>query len=155
MSWFWKKETPTKPVDRVEYGLGFACENDHCQSMLPASSTTRSILYDEQICQVCGEKAFPSVIKLTVEYVWCVNPYRFNESFYWEESASGLEFVRFLDEDTVRLEEETVATLRKYAARRYQESDENADLSYQKGLNDGTIMTAKYVLGELKEEKNA
>jgi hypothetical protein len=65
------------------------------------------------------------------------------------------EFVRFLKEDTVRLEEEIVDTLRRYASRKFQESDEDADMAYQKGLNDGTIMTAKYVLGELKEEKNA
>lgn len=155
MSWFWKKTLPPKPEDRVEYyWLGFSCRQGHCQSVQPSDSPTRFILWEEQICGVCGEKSLPSVIQQiqgshlyegVFSDVWVTNS--FIDRTY--------KFVRFLDEDTVRLEEETVATLRKYAARRYQESDENADLSYQKGLNDGTIMTAKYVLGELKEEKNA
>jgi hypothetical protein len=152
MSWFWTKEIPTKPEDIVQYKIGFACEAGHCQSTNQEPYAIEDYSRSNQICLACGWKSFPSVIKETTGHCWQRVPF---SSCYWGRKASTYEFVRFLDEDTVRLEEETVATLRRYAARKFQESDENADLSYQKGLNDGTIMTAKYVLGELKEEKNA
>lgn len=155
MSWFWNKTLPPKPEGKIEYGIGFSCDKGHCQNLSSSDTTVQSVSSSEQICEVCGKKSLPSVVKLTSGYVWVRNPYHFNKSFYWESLQVSQEFVRFLDEDTVRLPKETVAKLRKYAARKPVDSDEDADRAYQNGLNDGTILTAQYVLGELEDETNA
>jgi len=155
MSLFWRTIQPPKPEDIVQYRIGFACKNGHCQTLYKANSHLHEILGFEQVCQYCGAKSFPSVIaRIQSSHFW---KGMFCRGWWVRDSYADVtcEFVRFLKEDTVRLEEEIVDTLRRYASRKFQESDEDADMAYQKGLNDGTIMTAKYVLGELKEEKNA
>jgi hypothetical protein len=150
MSWFWRSTTPPKPSDLIKFSPGFACKSGHCQSYNFGFSCEG--LAKDQICETCGEKSFPAVIKETTGHIW--QPVAFS-SAYWGREASTYEFVRFLDEDTVRLPEETVAKLRKYAARKPVDSDEDADRAYQNGLNDGTILTAQYVLGKLEDETNA
>lgn len=166
MNWFWKKKElptmPPKPEDRIEYGLGFACEHGHCQSWQHAGATTRSVLWDEQICKVCGEKSFPSVICQTVSPWW--NPYLemwvFGSSPFWhisdvDGSLYTRKFVRFLKEETVRLSDEIVDRLKTFAERKFADVDDDSDISYKNGLHDGVSMAAQYVLGELEEETNA
>jgi hypothetical protein len=150
MSWF-KKITPPKPADKVDYGLGFACENGHCQSAREPDTMVRSVQWEEQICKVCGAKSFPAVTKMTQ------GSHLFFGTFSdcWIENSYAdktEEFVRFLDEETVRLPDETVARLKSFAARTFSDVDEDSQVSYKNGLHDGAAMTALYVLGELKEE---
>ena len=154
MSWFWRTIQPPPPEDEIEYILGFACRQYHCHLTLSHDTPIYSIRETEHICRFCGEKAFPAVIRRIQ------GSHFYNGLFqsYWIRGSYEDEtkkFVRFLDEDTVRLDEETVAKLRKYAARKPADGDEDADRAYQNGLNDGTILTAQYVLGELKDETNA
>lgn len=155
MSWF-KKTTPPKPADEIEYHLGFACESGHCQDPRPFDTLIRSVQWEEQICTVCGEKSFPAVIKQILgSHLW--------EGIFsdcWDQnprfpSDVSEEFVRFLDEGTVRIPDETVDRLKSFAARKFSDTDEDPQVSYKNGLHDGAAMTALYVLGgELKEESS-
>ena len=142
MSWFWKKkEVPPKPADLVEYRIGFACQEQHTHWVQNQVKPVFFYKEKELICPMCGEKSFPSVLRVT-----------FDMSGMFSRIKDA-EFVRFLDkEDSIWLDERVISTLRKYAARPYQESDSDPDLAYQKGLHDGTIETAKFVLGELEED---
>ena len=142
MSWFWKKkEVPPKPADLVEYRIGFACQEQHPHWVQNQGEPVFFYKEKELICPMCGEKSYPSVLRVT-----------FDMSGMFSRIKDA-EFVRFLDkEDSIWLDERAVSTLRKYAARSYQESDSDPDVAYQKGLHDGTIETAKFVLGELKEK---
>ena len=152
MSWL-RKNTPPKPEDEVEYKLGFACENGHSRVLAHPGTTIRSVLWDEQICPICGEKSFPSVVR-RIQGSRLVKGIFFD---YWIQpwDCVTYEFVRFLDEDTVRLSEETVARLKDFAKRTFLDTDDDANLSYKNGLHDGVSMAAQYVLGEIKEEKDA
>jgi hypothetical protein len=64
------------------------------------------------------------------------------------------EFVRFLDEGTVRIPDETLTRLKDFATRTFAEVDADPEVSYKNGLHDGASMAAQYVLGELKEESS-
>jgi hypothetical protein len=152
MSWF-KKITPPKPADKVDYGLGFACENGHCQSAREPDTMVRSVQWEEQICKVCGAKSFPAVTKV----VQGSHLYEGRWDACWVQGSSvdkSEEFVRFLDEGTVRIPDETLASLKSFAARTFSDVDEDSQVSYKNGLHDGAAMTALYVLGELKEESS-
>jgi hypothetical protein len=88
------------------------------------------------------------VVRVVLES-YCYSHYPFDR---WTEFEKSREFVRFLDEETVRLPDETVARLKSFAARTFSDVDEDSHISYKNGLHDGAAMTALYVLGELKEE---
>jgi hypothetical protein len=151
MSWF-KKTIPPKPADEIEYGLGFACEGGHCQDLRPFDTLIRSVQWEEQICTDCGEKSFPAVVKMTQGS----HLYEGRFDTCWVVSYEDVtkEFVRFLDEGTVRIPDETVARLQDFAARTFAEVDADPEISYKNGLHDGASMAAQYVLGELKEESS-
>lgn len=148
-----RRSTSPKPEDEIEYKLGFACENRHGRVLAHSGATIRSVLWDEQICPTCGEKSFPSVTRR-------VQGSRLVEGIFFDHwiqpwDCVTYEFVRFLDEDTVRLSEETVARLKDFAKRTFLDTDDDESLSYKNGLHDGVSMAAQYVLGEIKEETNA
>lgn len=151
MSWIWQ-DTPPKPEDKIEYSLGFACEDEHCPAFVVLDTPIESVCNKERICRVCGEKAFPSVVKRIQSSHLCQG-FLYN---FWMYSYTDVtfEFVRFLDEDTVRLPDETVSRLKDFAARSFANVDEDAEVSYKNGLHDGASMAAQYVLGELKEESS-
>lgn len=54
----------------------------------------------------------------------------------------------------LHLSGDVVIRLQKFAAREYAEGDSDPEKAYQNGLNDGAALTAKYVLGQLKEESS-
>ena len=151
MSWFWKKkEVPPKPEDRIEYQIGFSCRAGHVTWVCDKNKYFSDVLGEKMACSVCGGEALPAIIKIQTEYR--LRYVRFVGEF-WGEDKPSYKFVRFLDkEDSIWLDERVISTLRKYAARPYQESDSDPDVAYQKGLHDGTIETAKFVLGELEEK---
>jgi hypothetical protein len=155
MSWFWEKKEeirPPKPDDLVEYHIGFSCDQGHCHWIQGQGEDKNDFVGQELVCYKCGNRAIPSVVKSTREYVW--GNYRWARyAPEWHPSLLGTdEFVRYLDKDT-RLSDETISSLKERAARDLTRVVPPEEIgTYSMGLQDGETMAAQYVLGAIQEE---
>ena len=69
-----------------------------------------------------------------------------------EEEDEVEAHVRPSKENELEITDKTIAALRAYAARSFENSGDDPVTAYQNGLKDGVTMAAQYVLGEVREE---
>ena len=66
MSWF-NRKAPQKPDPEGEYRIGYACENVHVQNVqgYPNYNQIAPVLGKSEVCLMCGDVAYPAVIRRT------------------------------------------------------------------------------------------